>query len=65
MLKLGDKVRLKTAKRSLQTSAFSNKRVDADTDRVHTIERDKVQSPRRSCDSHQQTHESSKQSPQD
>lgn len=37
MLKLGDKVRLKTAKRSLQTSAFSNKRIDADTDRVHTI----------------------------
>lgn len=39
MLKLGDKVRLKTAKRSLRTSAFSNKRVDADTNQIHTITR--------------------------
>lgn len=37
MLKLGDKVRLKVAKQSLRTSLYHNKRVDADTDRVHTI----------------------------
>lgn len=37
MLKLGDKVRLKVAKKSSRTSLYHNKRVDVDTDQVHTI----------------------------
>ena len=37
MLKLGNKVRLKTAKHSLRTSTFSDKRVDVDTDQILTV----------------------------
>lgn len=37
MLKLGDKVRLKVAKQSLQTSLYHNKHVDADTNQIHAI----------------------------